>query len=259
MEMDKFNNYFLKVEKSFETLNSKIENLQDLVLFMKSRLDYVVRNKVDEYSLSKLTIIADDNLEEFLDVRPPTCQVLDECTTLVERKTFKVLRLFMEKGAKSAVNLINSYIEFSKTAPIVNKCPDDKCLEKALKIFKTLEELIITSEEISVKELFSLRDEMIIEDGCEEEMCELLSPLSNVIRLKILKNLFKGPKYYSQLENQIGVKGGHLLHHIKNLKNAHYITKKEQKGSYSKYSITDRGIKALKFLNELKDVFVLAS
>lgn len=40
---------------------------------------------------------------------------------------------------------------------------------------------------------------------------------------------------------------------------AQYIAKIKQNGSFSQYSITPKGFKALKFLNELRDVFIIAA
>jgi len=64
--------------------------------------------------------------------------------------------------------------------------------------------------------------------------------------------------HYSNLEKKIGVKAGHLLHHLKSLISACYNTKKKRNGSFSQYSITTKGEKALQFLNELRNVFLVA-
>ena len=262
MEDKKFEEYFSKFDHKFEELNSRMSSLQDVVLKMKSGFDILARSKVQEDCLSLMTKTIDENVEVFLEERPQNCQILDECTTLIERKTLKVLRAFMEKGAQETLTLLNNHNDFLEESIVSQRCSNTECLKKAKTIFTTLEELIATSENVSIqyaKDLFSLSDELNLEEGNEEELCELLAPLSNVIRLKILKALAKNSLTYSKLERVIGVKAGHLLHHLKSLKNAQYITKEQQKGSFSQYSITPKGFKALKFLSELREVFLVAT
>ena len=251
MEEKNFEEYF---DEKFKELNSRMNSVQDLVLRMKAGFDILARSNVREDCLSQMTKIIDENVELFLDKRPQNCQILDECTTLVERGTFKVLRVFMEKGGQQAIKQLNAHNDS------LGGCSDNECLKKARAIFTTLEELITTSEDASIqytKDLFSLEEKLNFKEGDEEELCELLAPLSNVIRLKILKGLALGGMYYSQLEKKIGVKAGHLLHHLKSLINVRYITKERQNGSFSQYSITPKGLNALKFLNELRDVFIV--
>ncbi|MHA1256911.1 MAG: hypothetical protein ACTSPS_15065 [Promethearchaeota archaeon] len=50
-----------------------------------------------------------------------------------------------------------------------------------------------------------------------------------------------------------------MLHHLKSLTSAQYVIKEKKNGSFSKYSITSKGLKALKFLSELRDVFIVAT
>lgn len=262
MEDKKFEEFFSKFDGKFEDLNSRISILQDLVLRMKSGFDILASSRVQENSLKQMTETIDENVELFLEERPQNCQILDKCTTFIERGALKVLRVFMENGAQEALNILNKGSDFLDGTTVSQNCSNAECLKKAKTIFTTLEELITTSEEASIqyaKDLFSLGEELNLEEGDEEELCELLAPLSNVIRLKILKGLALGSMYYTQLEKKIGVKAGHLLHHLKSLISAQYVIKEKQNGSFSKYAITSKGLKALKFLSELRDVFLVAS
>jgi DNA-binding HxlR family transcriptional regulator len=262
MEDKKFKEYFSKVDDKFEELNSRMSSLQDVVLRMKSGFDILAKSRVQENCLSQMTKTIDENVELFLEERPQNCQILDECTTIIERGALKVLRVFMEKGAHEALSLLNNNNEFLSEDTISQNCSSAECLKKAKTVMITLKELITTNEEASIqfaKDLFSLEKELNFEEGDEEELCELLAPLSNAIRLRILKGLALGSMYYSQLEKKIGVKAGHLLHHLKSLISAEYIIKEKQNGSFSQYSITPKGLKALRFLNELRDVFLVAT
>ena len=162
MEDKKLEEYFTRFDEKFEELNSRMGSLQDLVLRMKSGFDILARSKVQDDCLSQMTKVVDENTKIFLDNRPQNCQILDECTTFVERGALKVLRVFMEEGAQKALNLLNSRNEFLEKGTEVKVCPDKECLNQAMTIFTALEELITTSEEASIqyaKDLFSLGEE----------------------------------------------------------------------------------------------------
>jgi DNA-binding HxlR family transcriptional regulator len=134
------------------------------------------------------------------------------------------------------------------------ECPDERCFKNAVNTFKTLEELLEATTRASAmltKDLYELRRRPGFEEIREEEICNLLAPLSHVIRLKILKNLEKGGKNYTQLERQIGVKSGHLQFHLNNLSQVGYVTKEKPQG---RYLITIKGLKALRFSYELNQV-----
>lgn len=116
-------------------------------------------------------------------------------------------------------------------------------------IFKLLKEILSNSRELTsrhLKELALMDNELDLEES-EEQINSLITPLSNVIRLKLLKNLSKGGKYYSQLEHLLGIRAGHLLFHIERLKEVDYIVQEEKK-----YMITLKGRKIMAFLSVLR-------
>ena len=254
--MENIKKYFSNVDKKFEKLNKRISVLQDLILHMKTEFELLTRSKIEKECFSEMAITTDDNIKHFLDERPSNCQLLDECTIFMEKGVLKILRVFVEKGAKSAIEKINLYKQFTKTNPKIKKCPNKICLTNAIEVFKKLEQLIGSSKETSTKltkDLFSINRELSLIEGNEEE-CNLLSPLANEIRLKILKILSKGGRYYTQLEREIGLKGGHFHFHLDKLIEARYVIQEEEKGPYL---ITTNGLKALKFLYELKQEMIL--
>ena len=240
------------IEENIEDLNKRVAFLQDVILNMKVQVDLISRSIAEEDYISELTKLADDNMELFLNERPPDCLLLDECTTFMERGTLKILRNFMENGPNSAINLINNYKEFIKTSPEVKKCPNGACMQNAGKVIFMLENLIKSAkdkEKIKAKDLYSKRQELSLLESSEVES-NLLTPITNQTRIKILKILNKGSKYYNQLEGEVGIKGGPFYFHLKKLKDARYI---EQEGDKGPYSITYSGLKILKFLYDLRE------
>lgn len=65
-----------------------------------------------------------------------------------------------------------------------------------------------------------------------EEVIEVLSPLANLHRLRILSMLIKGNRSTSEIGTELEMEGGQLYHHLDYLLNAHYI-KKVDRGLYS--------------------------
>ena len=249
--MTKLENGNFKLDENLKELSSKIEFLQDLILQMKYGFEILAKNKVQENFLSQITKSAIENLDFFLNERAVNCKILDKCALMTEKSVFKVLKTFVEQGSKSALQLMNSYEIFLKTPKVETVCTDHECLENANKIFKTLEELINISEVSSrqyTEDLLLFRKSLNFKEGTEEKLCRLISPLSNVIRLKILKNLSEGGKYYKDLEEHFGIKAGHLLFHLEKLIKAGYVSQENKK-----YIITVNGLRVLKLLLKLSE------
>jgi DNA-binding transcriptional ArsR family regulator len=241
--MDNSEKTLLQISKQLKKLNSKFNVLQDLLFTMKNELELIKKNSIREKSLTQMTKIADKNLITFLNGRPKDCQILDYCTKLIQKGLFSVLRTFLEKGEDSALIEINNYIEMSEDKTILEKCTDHECLRNAIEPFKLLKDLIIDSKELSLKyfEELTLTDQQSgFEELNEEKINNLLNPLSNTVRLKILNTLSKGGKNYTHLEEATGIKAGHLLFHLDKLKDVGYVTQENKI-----YLITLKGRKAL--------------
>jgi len=244
--MDNSEETLLKISDQLEKLDAKFNFLQDLLFNVRNELELIKKSTIRENYFSQMTKIADKNLVNFLDNRPKDCKILDYCTTLIEKGVLRVLRTLLEKGEESALIKIEKYIKFSESSTVSKECSDNDCLRNAIDTFKLLKDLIIDSKELSLKyfEEITLNDQYSsFEEVNEEELNNLLTPLSNVIRLKILKNLSKCGKYYSQLEEATGIKAGHLLFHIEKLKGVKYIIQENKK-----YLITLKGRKALNLI-----------
>jgi DNA-binding transcriptional ArsR family regulator len=249
-----------KIDKRLEEINKNITTLQDSILSMKTVLETVTRKEVEKECLTQLTLKTNENMSKFLKERPSNCGIMEDwCARRVEKATSMILRAFMEQGTRSAMEQVKYHVEAATRHAKEIKCPDDKCFENAINTFKTIEELIEIATEASAKftkDIYTSERWLGFEDVKEEEICNLLAPLSHATRLKILKNLGKGGKNYAQLERQIGVKGGHLQFHLNNLIQAGYVTQEKPQG---KYLITIKGLKALRFSYELSEVALSAS
>jgi DNA-binding transcriptional ArsR family regulator len=246
-----------KIDRRLEEIRENIATLQDSMLSMKTALETVTRREVEKECSAELTMKTNENVDNFLKERPSNCSVMDRCGRRVEKATSMILRAYMEQGTRAAVEKAKHHVEAATGLQKKIKCPDDRCFKNAINTFKTLEELLEATTEASAKltkDLYALKRSPGYEEVREEEICNLLAPLSHVKRLKILKNLEKGGKNYAQLERQIGVKSGHLQFHLNNLTHAGYVTQEKPQG---KYLITMKGLKALRFSYELSQVALL--
>jgi hypothetical protein len=209
-----------KIEDKFDFLNKRITVLQDLVLNMKNEFDLINRTKIDNHCITELTNLSEIHLDNFLDKRPKECKVLDQCTTLVEKGTISVLNTYMKRGITPAQKRLKSYIEFCENYLKTGKCYDKGCMDNAISIYSSLQEILNSNQVITNEITGNMFDKKRMYDsidGTEQNDCKLLTPLSNETRLKILKILSKGGMYYTQIERQIGIKGGHFHFHLDKL------------------------------------------
>ncbi len=254
--MDNSKDNLTKISEQLKAIDSKVNLLQDVLYGMKNELDLIKKSRIQENYFSHITKIGED-LEKFLDNRPKDCNILDYCTTLTEKGIFRILKTLLEKGEEEAIIKIDKYLKFSESDPASESCPNKKCLINAMEPFRLLKDLIIDSKELSARyfeELTLLEQEPDLEEANEEQLIDILTPLSNVIRLRILKYLSKGGKYYSQLEDSTGIKAGHLLFHIQKLKEVGFVIQENKK-----YLITLNGRKALNLISGLRRELSLKS
>ncbi|WP_287589002.1 cobalamin-dependent protein [Candidatus Borrarchaeum sp.] len=85
----------------------------------------------------------------------------------------------------------------------------------------------------------------------EEKVYKILSSLSNKVRLRVLMALWQKPLHFSEIEEVISVKGGHLQFHVGKLKNEGLIEQKKNRG---KYSVTQKGKKVIMITSQLSSL-----
>ncbi|HDM22652.1 MAG: winged helix-turn-helix transcriptional regulator [Methanomicrobia archaeon] len=97
-----------------------------------------------------------------------------------------------------------------------------------------------------VEELIPVKKEEIIFD---EEFAEnLLKALANKERLKILKDLYRSAKYFSELQESTELDNSPLRFHLSNLKETGFIDQERYRG---KYLITTQGKIAVRVIDFL--------
>ena len=82
-----------------------------------------------------------------------------------------------------------------------------------------------------------------VKDLPEEKVAELFSPLAHVERVKILKALYAGGKYFTELMDETGLSHSPLYFHLNVLQRSRYVAQEFTRG---RYLITPLGSEALK-------------
>lgn len=230
----------MDINAKIEELSRKIDLLQDLVLTLSTLLEV---NQGNEQNLAELKTLTSAEIERIKKSSPKDCKLKNFCMEKVNKATSKVIKTFAEKGTEGALAEVRRHKEAVKKHLNSAVCPDRECMEKMVETFATLERMI------SVRS-FSVGN-VRMDEIDEERAAAILNPISNPTRIRILKVLAKGKKSYAELERLIGIKGGHLQFHLRNLIRAGYVTQEKPQG---KYVLTHIGLKILKMLNEIRKV-----
>lgn len=213
---------FKNQDGRFKDLNEKLGTLQDLILKMKVDYDLITRNRIRADVNSQLIKSTEETVNFFLDNRPPNCEIVNRCTTLIQKGVMKVLSVFSEKGYYEAKLLVNKYINTTDSYLKNEICQDKSCLANARLTLTTIKDFLEVSKSNSIsafQELLKRETEFELFEGNEKKESKLMSVLGNETRIKILKELTRGSNYYTQLERILGLKGGHFNFHLKELKN----------------------------------------
>ena len=220
-----------------DQLNQKISNLQTLLVNMKVEFDLITKKNIEKEDKSE-----------------PTSEIE---VSFLRKSLTRILKIYMKKGKTKAHELLDSYENY-----IINYCKnescidDERCVNEVQDVFTSIRDFINVSEKKTTIYKEALKQKIenhdYLEDG-EEQYSKLLHPLSNELRLKILKTLSNGGRYYAQLERQLGLKGGHFFFHLNKLIDVGYVSYDKDKNLYE---ITINGLQALKYLSQFKKSLV---
>ena len=248
---------FSNLEKKIEQIIHNFNSLQALILYVNEDTERKIGTFDKKEKLWRLTVNVNEGMERFRNARPPECKLVDFCTGRVEKSTTQILQDFRRKGEAEALRTVERHLNAVEKelgqASRQNDICDERCFNKITKIFKNLREIIKNSN-MSRKKISSSLDisspEKWDNKYGEVELYDLLTPLSHVSRLKILRTLAKGGKSFSSLERGSGIKAN-LQFHLEKLIRAKYVKKQKHQGKW-KYMIDLNGLKALKLLTNLK-------
>lgn len=127
---------------------------------------------------------------------------------------------------------------------------EDECKTCYKELYSSLQEIDQNLHEIAGKYVLSLtpsRDKTD-EFNARQIVKNFLKPISHPARLEIINHLLKGSRSFNQISEITGFKGGHLIFHLKKIKETGLVRQDGVKGNYY---ITPKGVKIMKMLQNL--------
>lgn len=214
--------------KHFINQSAEISNQ---ALLSHIRNDYV--NAIENYMLS--------DVKEKLEMKlTPKCEKREACKNVLGgflQKNAKLIR--QERVNDKVVEKMRSELQNLRREHALKDecrhCFDEAELlfEKQIQLLKSFS--IYNDTEHEFQEILKIPEETIND--------EILEPLANVKRLKILKSLLIKERTFSELMQLTGLQGGNLLFHLQKLLDAGIIIQRHERGDYM---ITEKGYKILK-------------
>ncbi|MEM0089510.1 MAG: winged helix-turn-helix domain-containing protein [Archaeoglobaceae archaeon] len=232
-----------EIAKKLDEILKTVNTLQDSVLRLNAVLETISITKNEKEILYSVTAEISKGLENFKSERQETCNLKDVCTRRVEKVSLKILQAIaknVEEGLKEVKTQLESAGRYKEA------CKDEACMKNALDMLKSVEKIL--GEALVKKQAAILRKELIQNldiSQLGEDIAEKISPVSNPLRIRILKALVKGKKSYAELERITSIRGGHLQFHLRRLIKSGYIAQEERTG---KYMLTSGGLKVLNLL-----------
>lgn len=114
----------------------------------------------------------------------------------------------------------------------------NRLFEKQIELMRSLG--IYRSNKETSSSVADLSDEILVRD--------ILEPLANRHRFRIVQSLAAETRTFSALSNLTGLRGGNLLFHLKKLQDAGMILQRHERGDYI---ITEKGYRTLKGIGTL--------
>jgi methylmalonyl-CoA mutase cobalamin-binding domain/chain len=200
----------------------KKAGIRDKVIFIIGGAA-VSKNYADEIGAdgyAKDAFASVDLLEKLLQIKKQPYEAKD--------KNQKLILIKMDENRKMIQELAEQVKHFQEYIGVVNN--------KEMK--ETNSHVLVSQESIDTdKIVFS-----------EKKIHKILSSLSNKVRLRILRVLWQKAFQFSEIEENISVKGGHLQFHIGKLKEEGLVKQEKNRG---KYLITQKGRKIIEIINQI--------
>ncbi len=235
-----------EIAKKLDEILKSANELQSSVLQINTALEAMSIAKGEKELIYDVTNEMSERLDKFKVERQELCDLKEACTRRVEKTSFRILKTMAKEGVGEALKEIKELLNSADRYKEV--CKDNLCMKNAMDVFRSLEKIL----EDALAKRREITGQMLNLDfsKLDEDVAEKISPVSNPLRIQILKALAKGKKSYAELERITSAKGGHLRFHLRTLIKSNYVAQERRQG---KYLLTSDGLRILKILCQLKD------
>ncbi|XHH09736.1 MAG: ArsR family transcriptional regulator [Candidatus Bathyarchaeia archaeon] len=229
-----------QITDTLQELKQEIKNLRNQLNKLESQiLKEKIKSIENALTQNRLLLYADqlqDELDEDIQKIPDTkCKNHDQCLDRFKTMATENLQIIRNLKIEEAMTDLDTKI--GKMEQVIQKSKGSPCeachrdFQKKLRREKRAFQTITLVEKTTEKTDAELNIDRLVEG--------VLEPLANSARLKILISTFEGKKSFSKIAQITGLKGGHLLFHIKKLVDAGLVAQEDNKGDYV---VTQRGV-----------------
>jgi DNA-binding transcriptional ArsR family regulator len=227
-----------ELKAEIKTLRGELSRLEGSIL--KERLKAVEEALTQNRLLQYASQLQDELDEDIQSLPDSQCKNRSQCIQRFKAASAENLKILKEAKIKDALADLDAQI--AKAEQISEKAKGTSCeachrsLQKKLKREKRALQTIVLVEKSSESQTQgNLNISRLVED--------VLEPIANSVRLKILVSTYEGKKSFAKLSQLTGLKGGHLLFHLKKLLDAGLVAQEDNKGDYV---VTQRGVEVAK-------------
>jgi DNA-binding transcriptional ArsR family regulator len=232
-------NALRELKQEVSSLKAELGRIESVIL--KERLSAVEealsQNRLMQYA-DLLNEEANDDIDKLLNA---DCEKKTKCHEYFRENLAENLLIAKSRGSKEAladldarINQAGSQAEKAKGTQCEScQTKFQKKLKREKRAFQTIVLVEKTNGDKNNQEVLDVP--FIVEN--------LLEPLANPVRLKILISLYEGKKNFSKLSQIMELKGGHLIFHLKKLLDSKLIAQEDNKGDYI---ITPKGVDAIR-------------
>jgi DNA-binding transcriptional ArsR family regulator len=172
------------------------------------------------------------------------CSLKSECTHHLEEAMGKVMK-YLDEGKMDEAAQVVEETQTLLCGPD-SPCLDGSCSRSAVETVQKIRLLLGFYQGLTQRITTSSNEHSQMDRAKEEATPEsaeaALSPLSNSWRLRILLMLKESGRSLSEISRSLDMRTGHLQFHIKNLRDAGYITSDKRTKTYS---LTRKGERAI--------------
>lgn len=246
-----------------------LTEIQDLKRQMGSFNDRMIKLRYDDFKgvfIEQMhQVIKDEGRRSFEDGllvmnEGSDCQLKQQCMKTLEDVVERSIEAFDKDDYLSALEML------TKTRSLIcndgSPCLDDNCSRVASESLEKIRSIMLlyikvaNGIDVGGKGLVSESTAIKVKEITPEDTERMLSPLSNALRIRVLRMLAEEDHSLSEISKELDIKTGHLLFHIRALKVNDFILSDRKS---KRYALTGRGRTVMRCLDDMMGKMVETS
>lgn len=230
-----------ELKKEISLLRKELQRIE--ASLMAERLESVERAIAQNYIELYIDEVEEEIDETLEHILREECAKREQCKQIFKKSLGEPLKKYKKDGLKEV--LIKLDKELSQVESVLKKSINTSCEACYRKLQKSLQKQRKTLQKIADLKLTLEKRENRKQLDVPNLVKDVLEPIANPARLSILIAVHQGRKGFSDLSEITGMRGGHLIFHLKRLLTSGLIAQNGRKGDYV---ITSKGERVIKKL-----------